>query len=63
MEEPFFVRPSVHYRDGFLRLVEDFKENGEKKYYDAYRKALDDFPASVKLVERPCRRAQSAGLI
>lgn len=50
MDESFLVRPSEKYRSGFFRLVEDFRRNGELEYYRAYREALDDFPAYVKLL-------------
>lgn len=59
MDEPFLAGSSENYRGGFFRLVKDFQENGESKYYDAYREALDDFSAYVK---RLADRAAGRGL-
>ena len=48
MENVFLAAPSEQYRAGFLALVEDYRTNGEKKYFESYREACDDFPAYVQ---------------
>ena len=48
MENVFLTAPSEQYRAGFLALAADYKTNGEKKYFESYREACEDFSAYVR---------------
>ncbi len=48
MADIFLAAPSEQFQRGFLELVHDYQENGEKKYFESYREACNDFSAYVR---------------
>ncbi len=51
------IEPSMDYEDNFKELVSEYKKVGEKRYFEKYKKALEDFPQFISELEK-----QSKGL-
>jgi len=47
MKELLLVDPQERYANGFKKMVEEYRLFGEKKYFEVYREALDDFNGYV----------------
>jgi len=47
MEQLFLVEPQERYKDGFVKMVEEYRVFGEKEYFDMYSEALGDFNGYV----------------
>jgi len=47
MKELFLVVPQVRYKEGFEKMVEEYKAFGEEEYFDLYKGAISDFKGYV----------------
>ena len=47
MKELFLVEPQEGYKEGFLKMVEEYRAFGEKEYFDMYKEAISDFKGYV----------------
>lgn len=47
MKELFLVEPQEQYKEGFERMVEEYRAVGNKEYYDMYKAAISDFKGYV----------------
>lgn len=47
MKELFLVEPQEGYKEGFLKMVEEYRAFGEKEYFDMYKEAITDFKGYV----------------
>lgn len=47
MKQVSLIEPSKNYKYQFIQYVQDYKENGEKEYFDMYKGSTEDFDAYV----------------
>ena len=49
MKELFLVEPArERYKEGFEKMVEEYRSFGEKDYFDMYKEAISDFKGYVQ---------------
>lgn len=47
-DDLFLVEPSLDYKDTLYELINEYKANEEKVYYEMYKEALQDYACYVK---------------
>jgi len=47
MKELFLVEPQELYKEGFKKMIEEYREFGEKEYFDMYKEAISDFKSYI----------------
>jgi len=47
MKELFIVEPQERYKEGFEKMVDEYRVHGEKEYFEMYKEALSDFKGYV----------------
>lgn len=47
MKEIFLVEPHERYKEGFEKMVDEYRVHGEKEYFEMYEEALSDFKRYV----------------
>lgn len=48
MKELFLIEPQERYKEGFEKMVEEYRSFGEKDYFDMYKEAISDFKGYVQ---------------
>jgi predicted acetyltransferase len=47
MDGIFLVEPQEQHREGYLKMVSEYKNFGEEHYFDMYKEALEDFDGYI----------------
>ncbi|HZK55602.1 MAG TPA: GNAT family acetyltransferase, partial [Desulfosporosinus sp.] len=47
MKKIFLVEPQERYAKGLEKMVNEYREYGEKEYFDMYKEAVNDFNGYV----------------
>jgi len=47
MKDLFLVEPQERYKEGFKKMVEEYRAFGEKEYFEMYKEAISDFKGYV----------------